>query len=153
MDTFEKQQRKYYWMRIYYRVWGHRWDRMKRWWCIQFGHNYAEDGDCKRCWECEEGARRMGGLTSLMDFVEEMSKLDLAQIGYILLSDIGEANHGGWDGFEREDLVAINRGFEVLIETLKDAAKYGDHYSKHDGWGFGGKVHWDNHGVRHERTS
>lgn len=152
MNTFEKQQRKYYWMRIYYRVWGHRWTRMKEWYCIQFGHNYAEDGDCTRCWECQEGYERMAGLHALTEFEDELRKVDLAQIGYIILSDIGEANHGGWDGFDRETLVAINRGFEVMIESFKYNHKYPDHYTDHDGWGFGGKEHWDSQGVRHERV-
>ncbi len=153
MNPFEKQQRKYYWMRIYYRVWGHRWLRMKEWYCVQFGHKFAEDGDCTRCWEDEDNAQRMGGLDALRGFEDEMRKLDLAQIGYILLSDIGEANHGNWDGFDRETLVAINRSFEVLIDSFQDYSKHPDHYSQHEGWGFGGEEHWDNQGIRHGRES
>jgi len=88
---------------------------------------------------------RFGGLDAMQEFESELRKYDLAQIGYIILGSIAEANHGSWDGYEREDLVAMNR---ALADWLQVFQHWGSsHYSDHE-WGFGGSEYWDMFGIR-----
>lgn len=102
--------------------------------------------------EMAEYDSRFEGLEHLRGFEIELRKLDLAQIGYIILSTIGELNHGSWDGFDREELKRFNWVFGEFIQTFQHWEPHGGSY-KEGNWGFGGVEHWDEQGVRHTREA
>lgn len=91
---------------------------------------------------------RTAGLDALKDAELEMRKHDLAQIGFVLLSMVGEANHNAWDGSEREDLVQFNHFLKEFIINLG----FHGHYQENAPWGFGGDEWWDKEGKRHTRS-
>lgn len=85
------------------------------------------------------------GLDSLTGLEQQLKKLSLAQIGYLFLSQIAEANHGSWDSVPREELIGINNFFEDMII----AADYDQIESKTDlSLSFGGQERWDAQGNR-----
>lgn len=87
------------------------------------------------------------GLDSLYDLELKLRKLDLAQIGYLFLSQIGEANHGSWDSVPREELIGVNnffRDMSTLITEIPESTQLPTLP-----WGFGGEEHWDALGIRH----
>jgi len=95
---------------------------------------------------------RLEGLDYLRGFEVELRKYDLAQIGFIILSTIGELNHGSWDGYNREELKQYNWVFGEFLQTFLHWEPYGGSY-RDSPWGFGGDEHWDRRGVRHTKES
>lgn len=87
------------------------------------------------------------GLDSLYDLEIELRKLDLAQIGYLFLSQIGEANHGHWDSVPREELIGINNFFHDMIFAINHEELPKENLELF----FGGREQWDAQGKRHNR--
>lgn len=79
----------------------------------------------------------------------ELRKYDLQQIGYMLLSWLGEANHSNWDGVETEDLPKMEFVMHDLLLYAR-ADEVTMQLPEHD-WGFGGPEYWDSTGKRHLR--
>jgi hypothetical protein len=84
------------------------------------------------------------GLVFLKLLETRLRRMDLAQIGYLLLGTIGEANHGGWDGSTREELVGIDLFFRDLVEITN----YDPEQRAKQPWGFGAGETWDVDGKR-----
>ena len=87
-------------------------------------------------------------LTAPGELLDLLRKMDLNKIGYIFLSMVGEAEHGGWDGHESEDLPKLQYAYNDLLEVFKAEAKMP--MPDYD-WGFGGPEYWDPNGKRHAR--
>jgi hypothetical protein len=87
------------------------------------------------------------GLTSLGGLEARLRKLDLAQIGYLFLTAIGEANHNSWDSVPREELIGINNLFwDLSYELDKFHPAPGPVLSE---FCFGSEEWWDEQGKRH----
>jgi hypothetical protein len=95
---------------------------------------------------------RFEGLGHFAAIEVELRKHDLAQIGYMFLSTIGECNHGSWDGYNREELKQFNWVLGEFLLTFQNWDPHGGSYKEHS-WGFGGDEHWDTQGVRHTKES
>lgn len=80
---------------------------------------------------------------------DEMRKHDLAQIGYVILSNLGEAIHNGWDGLEREEIEHWAYVLKDIKWFLEDGGVWKDTYDTARPWGFGGDEWWDEQGKRH----
>ena len=98
--------------------------------------------------EQNEDEGLMTGLDYLQQLENRLRKMDLAQIGYLFLSQIGEANHNSWDSVPREELIGINNFFCDMIFAI-DAE--GIDQKTDLGLYFGGRERWDAQGRRSER--
>ena len=82
------------------------------------------------------------------ELLEQMRKLHLHKIGRAFLTYIGEAQHGGWDGWdEAAELEVIDRFLGDFLAWLLA----GEEAEAND-WGFGGPEAWNGIGIRRIRT-
>jgi hypothetical protein len=84
------------------------------------------------------------GLVFLDLLEKRLRRYDLAQIGYLFLTQIGEANHNSWDSIPREELIGINNFFHDMIVCINMEPEL----KARQPWGFGAAESWDVDGKR-----